>query len=166
MRGNAMSEIAALMGGGYNPPSNVPNGAAPSVNYSGMVQNGYNNEMAASQQKAQNMSSLGSIAGSLLMKCTEAAKMIDGPLSTYYAANVVASLPIAVWRYKPGEAPEGMGGEQHVGPMAEHFHNLTGLGQSDKISVIDALGILFGALQHTLARMEVMQRRLDMVGVH
>lgn len=74
---------------------------------------------------------------------------------------MVARLPLAVWRYKPGEEPEGFGGEQHVGPMAEHFHLLTGLGVSDKISVVDALGVTLGALQNALLRLEVLERLVN-----
>jgi len=161
-RQQSMAELAAMMGGGYNPPSSTPSGSASNVNYSGLVGQQYQNELAQynqqQQQKSSALGTVGSLAGGLLMKCTQNAKIIDGPLSTNMSAEVVTRLPLAVWRYKAGEEPEGFGGEQHVGPMAEHFHLLTGLGVSDKISVVDALGITLGALQNALLRLEVLER--------
>lgn len=82
-RQGAMSEIIAAMGGGYNPPSNVPSGNVAQSNLSGLIGQQYQAQMAqytaqqqqqmaqqqmAAQQKASNMSALGGLAGGLLMK--------------------------------------------------------------------------------------------------
>lgn len=71
-RQNAMSEIAALMGGTYNPPNAAPSGAAQSVNYGGMVGQQYDAQMQQynqqQQSRAQTMGALGSLGGTLLMK--------------------------------------------------------------------------------------------------
>lgn len=165
-RGNAMSEIVGAMTGNYNPPSAVPSGSAQPINYSGIAQQGYQNAVGQAQQKAQTMGSLGSLAGSMLMMCTQTAKSVEGPLADRFAASVIAQLPLAVWRYLPFAAPPGFGQERHVGPMAEHWHALTGLGTPDTISVIDALGITMGALKNALLRLEVLEVRQLGLGVH
>lgn len=162
-RQGAMAEIVAAMGGGYNPPSNIPSGAAAGVNYSGLVGQQYQQQMAQHQQQQQQnmqaMNTIGSLGAAAIMKCTEDAKQIEGVLDTGYAARAVASLPLAVWRYLPDQAPDGEGTDRHVGPMAEHFHALTGLGQPKVINVIDIIGILTGALQNALHRIEILEHR-------
>ncbi|MCA0204292.1 MAG: hypothetical protein LCH92_08120 [Proteobacteria bacterium] len=170
LRQNAMSEIAAAMGGGYNPPNAMPSGSMASVNYSGLVGQQYQNEMAQYQaQQAQRMntaSTLGGLGASMLLKCTMEAKEIDGPLRDAWAAEALSRMPLAVWRYRDSNRPAGDHGEQHIGPMAEHFRDITGLGDGRTINVIDYLGLLAGALQSALRRIEVMEREMRGEGVH
>lgn len=71
-RSNAISELVAAMGGGYNPPNAVPGGQAAGVNYSGLVGQKYQADMANYQQqqaqRGQTMGMLGSLGGAMLMK--------------------------------------------------------------------------------------------------
>jgi hypothetical protein len=71
-RQGAISELVAAMGGGYNPPSATPSGAASSVNYSGLAGQKYQADLAASQasnqQAASTASTLGSLGAGMLMK--------------------------------------------------------------------------------------------------
>jgi hypothetical protein len=61
----------------------------------------------------------------------------------------VAELPITTWRYKvEGEQ------ERHVGPMAEDFQRLFGLGDGTTIATIDADGVIMAALQGLNAKVE------------
>lgn len=168
-RSNAISELVAAMGGGYNPPSNVPNGAAAGINYGGMVGDKYQADLAAwqaqQQQAASTASTLGSIGGSLLLKCTETAKDIHGHVDPSKAMAVIGTLPLYVWSYKPGEGPGG-DTAQHIGPMAEDFARLSGFGDGKTISVIDMLGLLSGALQDAIQRIIVLERIVDGEDVH
>lgn len=154
-RSNAISEIVAAMGGGYNPPNSVPNGSAPGVNYSNLVGQEYQAKLADYQQQQQQgmqtASALGSI-GAALIKSTRAAKDVNGYANINGAAKVIANLPLLAWTYKLGEAPFGDHGGQHVGPMAEDFQRMTGLGLPDKIDATDYLGVLSAALQSALLR--------------
>lgn len=168
-RQNSLSEIIAAMTGTYSPPSSSPSGSAAGVNYAGLVGDKFNADTAAYQekqkQKTSTMGTIGSLAAGL-MKCTMEAKDIEGGMSIDVAAQAVSSMPLAVWRYKPGMAPEGRASELHVGPMAEHFAYLTGLGDGRNIDPIDAFGVLFGALQSALHRIEVLERQVNREGVH
>lgn len=162
-RSGAVAELVAAMGGGYNPPQNVPSGNAPNVNYSGLVGDRYQADLAQYNADRQASSSaagaLGSMGASLLMKCTEAAKDVQGHLNIGWAAEKVAALDLKVWKYKAGE---GHGGETeiHVGPMAEQFHALTGLGDDKTISVIDMLGMMSAAFQFSIHQIRVLQQRV------
>lgn len=169
-RAGAISELVAAMGGGYNPPNNAPSGAASGVNYSGLVGDQYKNQMAQyntqQQQSASTASTIGSIAGSMLMKCTRTAKNVGAPVSLSDVSQALIGLPIHSWSYRPESAPEGHGAEIHIGPMAEDFHAATGLGGSQTISVIDAVGVLMAALKDALLRIEVLERNICGEEIH
>ncbi|WP_114962028.1 hypothetical protein [Tritonibacter mobilis] len=154
-RSGAIAELVAAMGGGYNPPNSVPSGNAPGVNYSGLVGQQYQAQLANYQQQQQQgmqtASALGSI-GAALIKSTRSAKDVHGYANINGAAKIMANIPLHAWTYKPGEAPFGDHGGQHVGPMAEDFQRMTGLGAPDKIDATDYLGVLSAALQSALHR--------------
>lgn len=162
-RSGAVAELVAAMGGGYNPPSSVPGGAAPSVNYANMANSKYQADLsqynADRQASAQSAGALGSMGAALLMKCTEAAKDVEGVLNIGWAAERVAGLDLKVWAYKPGEGPDG-DTARHVGPMAEQFHALTGLGDGRTISVIDMIGLMAAAFQFSIHQIRALQLRV------
>lgn len=163
-RGNAISEIVAAFGGGYNPPSNMPSGSAAGVNYSGLVGDKYQADMArynADQQSASaTMGAMGQIGAAMLMKCSVSAKSITASLNTRQASYAIQHMPLFVWNYKPEYSPE-LAKQPHVGPMAESFHSMTGLGTPKDIDVIDIIGVLTGALQDALQRIEKLEYQLE-----
>lgn len=68
-RSSSISELVAAMGGGYSAPSAAPSGNAPSVNYTGAVNNAYQadmanhqNNQAQQQNTAQTVGQIASIA--------------------------------------------------------------------------------------------------------
>lgn len=71
-RQQSIAEIVAAMGGNYSPPSSGPSGNAAGVNYSGLVGQQYQQQLAqhnANQQaSAQTAGALGSLGGAMLMK--------------------------------------------------------------------------------------------------
>lgn len=168
-RSNAIAELVAAMGGGYAAPTNNPSGAVAGVNYSGLVGDKYKADMASWQNKqnqtAATAGALGNLGGALLMKCTASAKDIHADLNPSNAMAVIGSLPLYAWTYKDGEGPDG-DTAMHVGPMAEDFARLSGLGDGRTISVIDMLGLLTGALQDAVARIIVLERLVDGEEVH
>ena len=55
----------------------------------------------------------------------------------------VAAMPITTWRWKAQS-----GGYRHVGPMAQDFHALFGVGESERgINTVDADGVALAAIQ-------------------
>ncbi|MBK8772889.1 MAG: hypothetical protein IPM06_21000 [Rhizobiales bacterium] len=168
-RQNAISELVAAMGGGYNPPSAVPNGQGAGVNYSGLVGEKYKADMANYNQQQANqgatLGALGSLGGAMLMKCSESYKEVTGQIDTDDVADAIARLPIRYWRYLPEHAPNG-DNSIHMGPMAEDFHALTGLGGEREIHVIDALGITLAGLKSALQRIAALERAIVTERVH
>ena len=161
-RSGAIAELVAAMGGGYNPPNSVPSGQAQSINYGGLVSQKYQADLAnynqAQQQKMGAASTLGSL-GSALLKSTRAAKNVTDLANINGAAQIVQSMPIYAWTYKDGQQPANDHGGLHVGPMAEDFQRMTGLGLSDRIDAVDYLGVLAAALQAALRRIDVLERQ-------
>jgi hypothetical protein len=149
-RQGSIAELVAALGGGYNPPSPVPSGNAPSINYSGMVNQKYQADLnaynSAQQSKAQSAGALGSIAGGLLMKSTRTSKSLHGQVNITAAADAIQKMPLLVWRYLESQRPPGDRGDVHIGPMAEAFH-----------------GLLAAALQHTLLRVQMLEAK-EMAG--
>lgn len=171
-RGNAISELVAAMGGTYNPPTSTPSGQAAGVNYSGLVQQGYQNDLAQWQQKQQQqtsaMGTLGQLGGAMLMagKSTRTAKNVGDTVDIHEMAGAVLEMPIHRWSYKPDLAPPGFGTETHIGPMAEDFRDMTGFGNGQSIVFLDYFGVLHAALKSALTRIEVLERAAYRVEVH
>lgn len=64
-RQNSIAELVAAMGGSYSPPSATPSGNTAGVNYSGLAQQNYQNEMNAYNQKQQQNAGIASTVGNL-----------------------------------------------------------------------------------------------------
>ena len=62
----------------------------------------------------------------------------------------VAELPLSLWNYRSDEKKT-----QHLGPMAQDFKRLFGIGQDDKtIATVDAAGVAFAAIQGLHAKLK------------
>lgn len=69
----------------------------------------------------------------------------------------ISSLPITKWRYKGSD-------EYHIGPMAQDFHKLFGLGTDDKgISTVDPAGIALAAIQEQQKIIEQLLKRIEIL---
>lgn len=168
-RNRAMSELAALFGGGFAPTTPVPTGAAPGADISGLTAAQYGAQMDQYNRNQSNRASMGGTLGSLgaaaIMKCSVSYKAVSGPLNEAWAAEVVSQLPLHIWSYAEAQRPEGDHGGKHVGPMAEDFHKLTTLGDGKHIDVVDAVGVLFGALQWAVKAIHAQQAQIGALNV-
>jgi hypothetical protein len=66
----------------------------------------------------------------------------------------LAELPVTAWRYRH-EPP----GSRHIGPVAEDFQALFGLGDGETISTVDAVGVLMAAVQALHERVQELEGR-------
>lgn len=163
-RSGAIAELVAAMGGGYNPPNSVPSGNAPPINYSGMVSQQYQGQLANyQQQQQQGMATAGALGsiGSALIKSTREAKDIMGPVDRALASEAIMKMPVLAWTYKAGHAPPHDNGKLHVGPVAEDFQKITGLGASDRIDPVDYFGLLTAALQGAIEWIALLEARMQ-----
>lgn len=69
----------------------------------------------------------------------------------------MAHLPISTWNYK--SQPTSI---RHIGPMAQDFYALFGVGEDDKIiSTIDPPGIALAAIQELYRENETLNARVS-----
>ena len=61
----------------------------------------------------------------------------------------VADLPVQGWRYKVEDAST-----RHIGPVAEDFQRLFGLGDGESIGTVDADGVALAAIQGLVQKMD------------
>jgi hypothetical protein len=67
----------------------------------------------------------------------------------------VADLPVQGWRYKVEDAST-----RHIGPVAEDFQRLFGLGDGESIGTVDANGVALAAIQGLVHKMDQMDQTL------
>lgn len=67
----------------------------------------------------------------------------------------ISRLEISEWRYKDDESAT-----RHVGPMAEEFKEVFGMGDGKTINVVDSAGIAFAAIQGLHAQLDAKDRRI------
>lgn len=70
------------------------------------------------------------------------------------ALEGVMNTPVSRWSYKGETTP-------HIGPMAEDFQQSFNIGDGKTISVIDAIGVLFAAVQGLGQRVEGMHHAIE-----
>lgn len=86
-----------------------------------------------------------------LMLSHSSFKNIKGAANTSEILRKVLKLPISEWTYKGSGVP-------HIGPMADDFNELFGYGFDEHaIEVIDALGVLFAAVQALAERIGALE---------
>ena len=85
------------------------------------------------------------------------AKEVISRIDPREVLNQLASLPLSTWRYQ-GE-PDSV---KHLGPMAQDFAAVFGLGDSNQhIHVADAQGVALAAIQALVGKLREQERELD-----
>jgi hypothetical protein len=94
-----------------------------------------------------------------LFWCSRKLKDVGEEVALDELLEAVGELPIHHWNYKwpMAEEPEET---PHVGPMAEDFHRLFGLGDGEKINSLDAVGVLFGAVVALTKKLQQLESEL------
>lgn len=118
-----------------------------------MMNQGYQNQLAAYNADNSAWSGLGQLAGSAMMYfSSEDMKKDKQPIARGEALSAVRGMPVERWTYKEGVEDEG----RHVGPYAEDFSRQTGMGNGKAINVQDAIGVAFGAIKDLDAKVEAL----------
>ncbi len=83
------------------------------------------------------------ITGTLTEGSDRNAKMAIVPVDPAEILEKVSALPVSAWTYRNDSS-----GARHLGPMAQDFHALFGLGESDTgISSLDSSGVALAAIK-------------------
>lgn len=126
---------------------------AQQMQYQGLLNN-YNQQLGA-YNNTWNM--IGELAGTGM----KAAAMSSRDYKEHNAPagdvlDKVAGLSVERWRYKPHLVGEPNPAE-HIGPYAEDFRAAFGLGDGKTINYVDAIGVLFRAVQELTAEVRALR---------
>ena len=88
------------------------------------------------------------VKGNFSVGSSRTLKTAFSPVSSSEILARVADLPVASWRYQSEDEST-----RHIGPFAEDFQRLFGIGDGETISVVDAQGVSFAAIQGLAQRL-------------
>lgn len=111
----------------------------------------YANQIAAwqaeQQANAASASGIGSAIGGILgigLRFSDPdVKEDKQEIPTGTALKMVKEMPVEEWKYRPGYEDEG----RHVGPYADRYKEVTGLGDGHSIDMNDVVGLTMKAVQ-------------------
>jgi hypothetical protein len=96
-------------------------------------------------------------SGSWTTFSDRAAKSHVLPVDPQEVLAHLTAMPLSTWNYN-AQAPS----IRHMGPMAQDFYSAFALGETDKgISVVDAQGVAFAAIQGLSAKVDEQNTRLE-----
>ncbi len=96
----------------------------------------------AAPQATFHVAGSGRIDGDVALGSSRALKTAFEAVGSSEILAKIAELPLASWRYKSEDEST-----RHIGPFAEDFQRLFGLGDGETISVIDAQGVALAGIQ-------------------
>ncbi|HAK7592853.1 TPA: tail fiber domain-containing protein [Salmonella enterica] len=160
---------AGLMGTGYGLDMKGQQGKGS------LLLSEYQAQLAAAEAEEQAnaanmggmMSGIGSLAGAYLnnfagndpltksITSSKSVKENKKPVSG--ALSALNGLNIQSWKYKDGVEDSG----QHIGPYAEDWQRVTGLGNGKSIPVVDAVGVTMKAVQELNKKVDQMKGNND-----
>ena len=143
------NEVAALLGGSPAlPMPNYAGVAAPAVaapDVQGAINQKYQADLNAYNARQQNaaatMQGIFGL-GTALFRSSKSLKQDDGPPERIL--DGVRRLSVRSWRYRP---ETGLETEPHIGPYAEDWREIFGLGDGQSIHVVDAIGVCLQAIK-------------------
>jgi hypothetical protein len=74
--------------------------------------------------------------------------------------DAMRNLQIAIWKYKPEVSDKNGDRAHHMGPYAEDFAQILGLGDGHSIAFIDMIGFTMAAMQGAAQRIEALGNRI------
>lgn len=126
---------------------------AQQMQYQGLLNN-YQNQLGAYNNT---WNTIGQLAGTGMKAAAMSSrdyKEHNAPASD--VLDKVAGLSVERWRYKPHLVGEPNPAE-HIGPYAEDFRAAFGLGDGKTINYVDAIGVLFKAVQELTAEVRALR---------
>ena len=156
-RGQRLGELGFFGSGGVTQPSFQPTPAfgaqAPdALGAFGLLnQNIANQNAAAADKKGQTAGAAGGLGSAAIlagMFCSHKFKHENEPCEE--VLDKVCDLTVERWKYKGDNTP-------HLGPYAEEFKKLFGVGTDHIISTVDAVGVCLKAIQELRAEVRALK---------
>jgi len=85
-------------------------------------------------------------------------KDVEGSVDSASVLAAVERLPVERWRYK---ASTGLDEAPHIGPFAEDFQALFGVGNGVTIPTVDAMGVCLAAIKALSARVQELEATVE-----
>lgn len=151
-RQSSFNELAALLGGQQvGAPAQLDVTGPFSQQYQGRL-NSVNSANANSAQRNAATTSAAATAGSAALSAlpylaslsSSMVKENKEPIDHSKTLENVTALDIESWNYLPGVTDET---QKHIGPYAEQFAKLFGVGDGIHINMIDALGVCLSSIK-------------------
>ena len=85
-------------------------------------------------------------------------KTDNEPIDEAEVLTNLERLPVESWRYIP---MIGFGGEKHLGPYAEDFKEMFGVGDGVTINYLDAIGVLMASVKALSTKVRELEMKKD-----
>jgi hypothetical protein len=164
-RGTLINEVSALMQG--QGAIQTPQAQAQAqynmnpVDMAGLMGQQYQSQMnqynQAQQQRNSTMGGLFGLAGAALPLafCSRDFKTDHEAVNENQILDNVVKLPVAKWTYTIQGQPEG----PHIGPYAEDFQELFGVGDGKTIALVDMFGVMLASIKALHGRVRELEAR-------
>lgn len=152
-RADQRNQLAQLMS--INPENFVQMPGMPAFQMApadlmGAQQSNYQGQLNAYNARMGGMADLGGAAMMAFALSHPSTKRDKKPISAILPR--IDQLKVEAWRYKPNFVDGGA--VYHIGPYADQFHKLFGVGDGITINLMDAIGVLFAAVQELHAELK------------
>lgn len=158
-RQSTFNELAALLGGQQ---VNAPNQLDVTGPFTQQYQGQLNSVNAANANSAQRNASTTSAAATgvaaLLAALLSSSSFKENKEPVDHAGTLekVSALNVERWTYLPGVTGET---QKHIGPYAEQFSELFGVGDGIHINMVDALGVCLSSIKALNAKIEKLEEK-------
>lgn len=151
-RQNEFNQMAALLGGQQVGPTAPIDVTGPyNSQYQGQLNSVNSANANAAQRNAQTTSGAASLASLLVaLMCSKEYKENNEQISHEKTLENIEALPVEKWTYIHD-------GSEHIGPYAEDFQELFGLGNGKEIPIVDAFGVCLSAIKALTARVKQLE---------
>lgn len=142
-RQSQFNELAALLGGQQvAPPTPIDVTGPYQSQYQGLMNQWTGAVNNANAQNAQTQQGVATAAGlaAMLMMSSKRFKEDREEIDESEVLQKLERLPVERWKYIGDD-------KAHIGPFAEDFQELFGLGDGETIHVVDAIGVLMAAVK-------------------
>ena len=157
-RQSTFNELAALLGGQQvGAPAQLDVTGPVNSAYQGKV-SGVNATNANSAQRNASTTSAAATGATALLSLfsSELAKENKQPIDDHVILDKVGSMDVEKWTYKPGITGET---NPHIGPYAEQFAALFGVGDGIHINVIDVIGVCLSSIKALNAKIAILEAK-------
>lgn len=142
--------LASVLGNVQGQPTQPLDVMGPFGAQQQTIQNNYNQQLARQQQGASNFWNTAGTVGAAFVASDPDIKESKTPIDTAKVLASVEQLDVERWKYIGID-------REHIGPYADQFRDLFGVGDGKTINLIDVCGVLLASVQALTARIKQLE---------